>query len=353
MGNIDRKYLVMGGTIIGIIAVLLISMLVLSSCTAGSNYEGIEKKLIKAAEDYVNEKSKVEPGNQLVITSDQLVSGGYIKSLDKLKDDNCSATVLAMNNGGVMNYLPNLVCDNYETKTLKTTIIDDSLVTKEDGLYAMDGEYVFRGKKVNNYVKFAGKTWRILKIDKNGNIRLIDTAESDQYVMWDNKYNTETDYTTGENDYKTSFIRDYLNTEYKKYKDTTKKHIVPADVCVGERMKNNLVISYDVDCSEKLEKEYVSLINPTDYAIASLDEDCKQINDGSCVNFNYMYNTITGTWTTNPIANDTYEVILYSPGHFSATEASDSNRYNLVIHISGSELYISGNGTIDEPYVIE
>lgn len=353
MKNIDRKYLIMGGTIIGVIVVLLLSVLILSSCSSSTGYEKIEKKLVKAAEKYVAEKQQVEADTQLVITADQLSEAGYIKPLDELKNDGCTATVLAMNNGGVMNYLPNLTCTNYKTKTLKTAIVDDNLVAAEDGLYAINGEYVFRGKKVNNYLKFAGKMWRIIRIDTNGNIKLVGVDESEKYTVWDNKFNTETGYSTGENDYETSFILEYLNSQYEGYKESTKKHIIPVNVCIGGREKTNLVISTQIDCSVTLAKQYVGLINPTDYAQASLDDDCKQINDGSCTNFNYMYNTLGSTWTVNPIMDNTYQVILYLPGHFSATDANETNKYHLVINISGNELYKKGTGTLEDPYVVE
>lgn len=349
----DRKYLIMGGTIIGVIVVLLLSVLILSSCSNKTSYEKIEKKLIKAAEKYVAEKQEVLEDEKLVITADQLVSAEYIKPLDEMKEDNCEGTVLVMNNGGVMNYMPNLICTNYQTKTLKNTIIDDNLVTSKDGLYAINGEYVFRGKKVNNYLSFAGRKWRIIKIDSYGNIKLVSIEDSEKNVIWDNKFNTETGYSTGENDYSTSYILEYLKEQYTGYKENTKKHIIPVNACIGSREKTNLVISTAVDCSKTLEKQYVGLINPTDYAQASLDPDCGKINDGSCTNFNYMYDTIGSTWTMNSIADNTYQSILYVTGHFSATDTNEHNKYHLVVNLSGNELYQKGNGTLDDPYVVE
>lgn len=349
----DRKYLVMGGTIIGVIVVLLLSVLILSSCSSKTSYEKIEKKLIKAAEKYVAEKQEVLEGEKLIITAEQLVNAEYIKPLDEMKEDNCEGTVLVMNNGGVMNYMPNLICANYQTKTLKNAIIDDNLVTSKAGLYAINGEYIFRGKNVNNYLSFAGKKWRIIKIDSYGNIKMVSIDESEKSVVWDNKFNTETGYSTGENVYETSFIFEYLNSQYTSYKDSTKKHLIPVNVCIGGRKKTDLVISSQVDCSKTLEKQYVGLINPTDYAQASLDPDCGKINDGSCINFNYMYNTLNGTWTINYITDNSYQAIMYSPGHFSATDTNESSRYYLVVNLSGNELYQKGSGTFDDPYVVE
>ena len=48
---------------------------------------------------------------------------------------------------------------------------------KTGGLYDLENEYVFRGEVVNNYVKYEGKEWRIISIDKNDySMKLISTT---------------------------------------------------------------------------------------------------------------------------------------------------------------------------------
>ena len=350
----NRKYLIMGGSIIGIILVLLVSMMFLSSCTSKGNYSSAEKKLVSAAESYINDgKATLIDGEKIIVTADTLATEGYMKTLDKLVKDDCSGSVTIMNNGGTFNYLPSLACTKYTTSTLKNKIINDNLTANGDGLYALDGEYVFRGKEPNNHLRFAGQDWYIIKINANGDLKLIAANASNQTTAWDNKFNEDTDYSSGENVYAVSDLYQFLNDQYSAFKDTTKKHLIPYDVCIGTRERTNLVISNQIDCAQTVKKQYVGLLNPSDYARASYDKDCIDILKGSCINFNYIYENIAETWTTNAIADSTYEAILYQAGRFAATPARELHKYHLVVYISGNELYTSGTGTMDDPYIIK
>ena len=72
--------------------------------------------------------------------------------------------------------------DNPDIKTNPTLILTANSVN-ENGLYSMnvangfggaDGiTYFFRGRVENNYVSFAGNTWRIVRINEDGTVRLI------------------------------------------------------------------------------------------------------------------------------------------------------------------------------------
>ena len=118
-----KKLYKMGGAIIGIILFLLLCVILLSSCSSKGNYSKLEKKLLEATEKYVSDgKVVVNEGTSTVVSSDELVSADYIKPLNKIKDDNCTATITVMNNGGAYNYIPNISCDNYKTVTLKEKI---------------------------------------------------------------------------------------------------------------------------------------------------------------------------------------------------------------------------------------
>ena len=56
---------------------------------------------------------------------------------------------------------------------LENIIANEKIVTSGYGLYAVNGNYVYRGELVNNYVKFGKTLWRIVKITSNNNIVLI------------------------------------------------------------------------------------------------------------------------------------------------------------------------------------
>ena len=350
----DRKYYVMGGSIIGVILVLLLSVLILGSCTKKNSYSKIEKKLVKAAEKYIeNGDATVIEGSQLIVSDTQLTDAGYLKSLDKLKNDNCSASVTIMNNSGVYNYIPNLVCTNYTSSTLRQKIIDDNLTNKEDGLYAVNGEYIFKGKEPKNHLRFAGQDWLIIKIDYSGNIKLINSKRAESLAQWDDKFNENTNNSYGENDYETSSIRRMLADRYKDFSNSVKKHLIPFSACIGARDGLDLTINENIDCAKTVDNEYLSLMNMSDYALASYDKDCTDMLAGSCMNYNYFRNYIEESWTLNVLSDSTFEVILLSGTQLRAVKANESHKYHDVVYISGNELYVEGDGSVDNPYTIK
>ena len=93
---------------------------------------------------------------------------------------------------------------------------DSNVVTRGDGLYAQtvgsNKTYYYKGAVENNYVKFADKVWRIVRINEDGTIRLItrDNVIASQkfnstYNTYDKMYYTNSEIKTAvENWYKTN-----------------------------------------------------------------------------------------------------------------------------------------------------
>ena len=93
---------------------------------------------------------------------------------------------------------------------------DSNVVTSGDGLYSKTTStgttYYFKGAVENNYVKFADKVWRIVRINEDGTMRLItqDNVISSQkfnsaYNTYDKMYYTNSEIKTAvENWYKTN-----------------------------------------------------------------------------------------------------------------------------------------------------
>jgi len=54
---------------------------------------------------------------------------------------------------------------------------DYKVATSEEGVYMMDDDdgtsYFFRGNSSNNYVSFAGKTWRVIRVNGDGTVRIV------------------------------------------------------------------------------------------------------------------------------------------------------------------------------------
>lgn len=359
--QVDKKYFIILGAIVGILIFVILLMVVLKLLSGpGKDYKKLENKLVKAAQSYLKENNELIPerGTSVVFDAETLISAGNLKELEKYIDDSCTASIRVMNNGGESLYLPDLQCTEYKTSHLKAKVIEDQLIEDSEdpyagGLYKVDSEYIFKGKNVNNYVSFGGLVWRIMKIDENGNLRLVKADAEKSKKYWDNKYNVSVKKNYGINDYKNSYIAEYLNESYNGVNENNKAHLIPHDVCIGKRSVKDKSISYSVDCAEKLEGQYISIINLLDYPMASLDENCKEIGAGSCTNYNYLKSVISTSWTSIGVADNTYESYYISDGYVSYLNSNKNNSYNWVVYVSGEELYKSGSGTAEDPYIIE
>ena len=365
--NIDKKVLILAGLIIILPIFTMLLLVFLQSCSNGSNsYENYEKTMIKSAERYLK-INKLLPKNESevsVVKLDTLVAKNYIKSPEKqLKDGSCSGFVKVRKNGiipdknneGFLNYIVNLKCKDYSTESFKK-ILMDNLVNTGSGLYSVGNEYIFKGDKPKNYFSFFGKEYRIMGIDSKGYIKIVKSEAEPISRSWDNKYNVEAKHTYGKNIYSDSLILQYLLLDYqnpKKINKETKKHIVSNDLCIGKRSSKDYSIDKTIDCSEVIGNQLVSLMNISDYALASTDPDCNTTNSRSCSNYNYLYRIASSTWTPNSNSENSYEVFYLGNGMMYLDSANQYNEYNIIVYIDGDETGITGEGTLDNPYKME
>ena len=143
---------------------------------------------------------------------------------------------------------------------------------------------------------------------------------------------------------------DYENP--KKIGNDMKKHIVAHDLCIGKRTIKDYSIDRATDCGEILENQLLSLMNVSDFSMASTDPDCNSTNARSCDNYNYLYRVASNTWTPNSVLENTYEVFYISNGMMEYSNASEYNNYNIILYIDGDESGITGKGTLEDPYVM-
>ena len=363
--KLDKKFLIFVGCIILIPIFLIIFLALIQSCgkSGKTTYEKYEQDMLKAAEKYFKENLPTEESEFLTVDLDTLISKKYLKETSKALDDTCSGNVtvrrngssVETNNGGFLNYTVTLNCEKYNTTHLIDKITE-KVVTSESGLYKTDEGYIFRGDKVNNYINFFSHIYRIVSIDKDGILKLIKDDNENLPRMWDNKFNLEVNRTYGKNIYKDSAILNYILMDYQNSKKISKKakqHIVAYNSCIGKRETSDNSISKEKDCSEVLEKQVISLPNLSDYALASTDPDCKNLNSRSCTNYNYLSNVISTTWTMNPVKDNTYQVYYISSGVYGYENANSTLKYSLVIYIDGNELYTEGNGSSLNPYILK
>lgn len=355
--NKKQKALVKGILLFFLICIILVIVIGFFK-NRKLSYSEIENKLVNAAEKYYADHTDLLPkenGGTVTVDSLTLMENKYMKAFEKYNKNvvACSGSVAVTNNNGYNLYIPTLKCEGYETISLYNQILkSEEIVTEKSGLYEMDGEYVYRGEFPNNYVKFAGKTWRILRLTSGGEVRLIDVGTY-QEKPWDNRYNVNAKYSAGITKYEISRIKDHLANIYNEdFKEDEKSYIVSKQLCIGKRNKKEVKNDGSIECATLTEESYpIGMIQVNEYIIASIDENCKLQTDSACINYNYLRKLEGSSWTITASSANDYEV-YYSSGAISTSVASEYRLIRITINIDGNMVYKKGSGTEDDPYVI-
>lgn len=348
-----------------LIIVFLVIIIIVIKLLKGNrvSYSAIEEKMVVAAKKYYSnneegiEKFKDISSKELSVNVDTLVKAGYIKDLTKLtpnKEATCKGKVSAKTNNEFILYTAYLDCGaDYKTKYL-SDVLKESIVDTGNGLYAYNDYHLYRGEYVNNYVNFADKTWRIIRINNDNTIRLIETTKREK-IVWDDRYNIDLDSNDGINDFDVSRIKDSLAALYnndKEFTDTDKAYILPQNLCIGKRNTDETNIDGTVECSKTYDNFMIGLIQANEYALSSLDANCKTPEDKACDNYNYFNNFTSSYWSITASNYKTSKVYKLSPAPF-VTNADNEASIRSVIKIDSNATYVSGDGTLENPYIFK
>ena len=352
----DKIYYIMGGTVIVIILLVLIS----SCSSSDGSYESIEQKMVSAAKNYYasHEKNLPKEENGTVkVTINTLIEAELLKEVKdpKNKDQDCSGYVEVTKVGKEYSYTPFLVCKgNYEPKYLTDIIKSVKMDEYGNGVYTINDELVYRGDNVKNYVQFNNQLWRIVKVDSEGDIKLVLANYTEDPYPWDTAYNSDREDSVGiTTDYLHTDIRKTLNDYYKNNFDKdSKAKIVSKNLCVGKYLLTD-TFSTEKECSIIKENEKIGLLTATDYQNASLDGKCITLESEECVNRNYLSDDINfSTWLLTASSENSYRVYFLSRT-IDETYASSEQRINPVIYVTNKMIIAEGKGTLEQPYIIK
>lgn len=349
--------------VIGIILVLIIVVIIVMSLTGGraSNYQQLENKLISAAKSYYQDNSDNLPatlGTATEVSDVTLVEGKYIKKMEKLspKGSTCSGKVVVKNVNNGYFYQAFVNCgSNYNTTVISDYIKSKtSTVTTGAGLYENNGSYIYRGENPNNYIKFANRLYRIVKINSDSTIDIISTEKKER-VVWDDRYNQDRKNEDGINNYSVSRVRDTLLTYVNSnaFSDSERGMLEPYTLCIGKMNEEDEVI-YGSECSETLENQIIGLLPISSYVYASIDATCRSPLDGTCRNYNYLSGVAYNWWTLTADASSTHRVFSVSAESSAyTTRASSSSNPREVLRLTDNTVYVSGTGTQTDPYIVK
>ncbi len=324
-------------------------------------YEKLEERLENAALKFLTENPSELPNDTkptIVINADTLIENKYIKELKKyVKDPSCTANILVDYINKEYKYQAYLTCNSFKTEKFLDVLKNNNKLTQTgEGLYEMNNELIFRGQNPNNYVQFADRIWRVVKINKNGSINMIltqSTKEEEIYDIWDDRYNTEKESDSGINNFLLSRAFSNLKLIYDNDLKEYETFLSPYDLCVGKRLEETTDKSGNTECNEIIKDQNIGLLPIHDYMNASLDGLCQTTVSNECQNYNYLADAEDKWWTMTADMSNTYNVFSISyKGEIISEEANSSADNKYVIALNRDVLYANGNGTFDSPYNI-
>lgn len=226
-------------------------------------------------------------------------------------------------------------------------------VTAGEGLYKDpidDKRYIYRGTNVNNYLSYSNQLWRIVGIEADGTVKIINVSASIS-LPWDAE-------TTS--DWVGSSLNSYLNTTFfATLSDTSfltkKKYYVGKlehreDSGVTELIAMERQTEYEPNEGNA---GYVGLLSASEYVIASTIQDCSRTVFTSTTCNSWI--STSSSWLINS------KVFVEGEPLIEAYNFDNNNRLSKssinvpknvlpVVYLKRTLVIESGNGTPSNPY---
>ena len=309
-----------------------------------------------------------------------------------MNDKTFTLTVNVYADGKVVNApatksLSKMIFDNNPVIMKSPTLTTSSNNTSDaSGLYASTatntGEltYYFRGAVENNYVSFAGFTWRIVRINEDGTVRVImqDGINDNTTYAFNSNYNNYTYMYYSNSDAKTT-LESWYQTNIGSKSDLAKNVASGNYYCEQAKAKysdsytsgSSVMTTYnkytpDFKCAtdgngKGLVNSNIGLLTYDDLIYAG--NYVNQTNNSNYLNNGFSY------WTMSPSGVDTFDMhsdiwFIYDNSKIGCLYVDWSNeKYSVgkkyyvslrpVINLKSDIQISSGNGTKDNPFVIQ
>ena len=312
----------------------------------------------------------------LVATSENQVGDGINTCTLQQKGDNYAQVEDEKNNGGSNNNqsnensLANLIKKNNTIITVAPTLTTSIDQTSDSiGLYVSTDTntgkptYYFRGNVENNYVSFAGLTWKIIRINEDGTVRLIlnDRIDSANY-----RFAAQSMYYSDSNIAKVKVDEWYqINIIDKGYDD----YIVIGVFCEQAKVKPDsdwtsknaamqVYSSYTPNFKCATDGNGKGIFN-SKVGLVTYDEAVHAgAYYGNQNRAHYLWSGSYNMWTMSPAGIDetssSVEWCIYAAGNISMTDVFPSALRSLrpVINLNANVI-ATGTGTFSDPYVVQ
>ena len=310
-----------------------------------------------------------------------------VKTVELAAGKTLSYTFMIKNNGDnidsffadILVYTESVKAD---VKSIKNTIINNSKVnepltsvgkeiaTSNEGLIKTiddDGEaYYFRGSVDNNYLSFGGFTWRIVRINGDGTVRLILDGALDDNSPYNSNTTVVDDYTTKMN-FDGSDAKSKLNVWLTSNLSDVSNYIAQSTFCNDNNIfkeedgveylnsYNRTFIDNNVSliCNGTKVKNQIGLLNVDEVVMAGAYQD--KANISLYLNNQSIKN---GWWTMSgsQILADNNVVdgfVIQNDGSLSYDKKINTQFALRPVISLDKNTIVTGTGTSSDPYVVK
>ena len=263
-----------------------------------------------------------------------------------------------------------LITDTPTLTTSSNNTSDKSGLYKSTATNTGKPTYYFRGNVENNYVSFAGFTWRIVRINEDGTVRIVmqDGINNNANYAFNSNYNNYT-YMYYTNSQAKTTLESWYQTNIESKSDLVKNVASGAYYCEQAKAKcsdsytsgNATMTTYnkytpDFKCSS--DGNGKGLVNAS-VGLLTYDEVVYAGGYYRQSNSNYyLYNLNIHWWTMSPAgftSGNSYVWNIRASGDISGNYyvANTSYRLRSVLILKSDTQISSGDGTKENPFVVE
>lgn len=209
--------------------------------------------------------------------------------------------------------------DNEKVELLMNAIVrNQQIVYENDGLYRMSGMYIYKGENVNNYIKYSNMLWRIIKFNPDGSLDIV-LDDNKNMLKWNNEVTN----------FSESDIYKYLNNYFYKLLDYN--YLTNTVIC-----NDTIDDLNNMTCNDKITDSYVRLLNISEYLNSKTTST--YIKDDENI------------WLSNRSSDKVWNI---NNGNLSSSDVTNMYYIKPVVTIKNSTVLIKGEGTKENPYIID
>ena len=260
-----------------------------------------------------------------------------------------------------------LITDTPTLTTSSNNTSDKSGLYKSTATNTGNPTYYFRGNVENNYVSFAGFTWRIVRVNEDGTIRIVmqDGINSNANIAFNSNYNNYT-YMYYTNSQAKTTLESWYQTNIGSKEDLASKIASGAYYCEQAKVKYSSSFtsgnanmtpytSYIPDFKCIADGNGKGVVN-ANVGLLSYDEVVYAGGYPFSNNDNYyLNNPAIDWWTMSPAGiSGSFSIVwcVDATGVFNSNYVNYARRLRAVLNLTADTQISDGDGTKENPFTI-